>query len=322
MNQPRDDPEGDALRLLECGEIRARRRPRALVFVWGWELVCGLLIATPVHAWARAVFDAHPDGDAPLFRVGGYALMSWLGDDSTALAVVIRTTLFALLVIGVLGQLVTGSLLAALASGVGRRGAAPPTVFMLRAGAAAFFPLLGVGVVAGAISVFLGGLGLFLGITLVRALDASVGDARAFDVGVGAFALFVVLALLAGVIADLMRAALASASTAATIAGASGSARNAAAGAARRIRHALGPAILGWSWRAALSLALLYAGARAGDVVGERDGIALWLLFGFHQLVVFARAGLRASWLANALRLVARKTEPEPAPDDETAEAV
>ena len=71
-------------------------------------------------------------------------------------------------------------------------------------------------------------------------------------------------------------------------------------------RRGLGRAGLAWGWRAALSIALVYVGALAGDVVGERGGGALWLLFFVHQLIVLARAGLRASWLAKALQLVAR----------------
>ena len=112
-------------RPLEPRQIRARRRPRAILFVWLWELVCALVIATPVHAWARAVWGAHPDGDAVLFRPGGHALLTWLADAGPALGIVVRTTFLLLIVLGILGQIVTGTLVALLAPGTGARGPAP-----------------------------------------------------------------------------------------------------------------------------------------------------------------------------------------------------
>jgi hypothetical protein len=45
----------------------------------------------------------------------------------------------------------------------------------------------------------------------------------------------------------------------------------------------------------------------------------LWLLFFGHQAIVFVRAGLRSSWLANALRLVGRSTAKPAAEENATA---
>ena len=303
---PESDDDADSPHLLEPDRIRAWRRPRAIFFVWLWELVCALVVATPIHAWALRVWGTHPDGDAVIFRPGGHALLSWLGDDTPALAIVLRTSIVALLVFGVLGQLVTGALVASLATGIGKYNRAPAMSFALRAGAAAFFPLLGIGLVFGAFEGFVLGVGLFASSAVDHAVQGSLGDARAIDARLGVLAIFVVLTLVVGVVADLARVVVA------RDAALRGDARPSVlvtmrAGVVTAIltaKRGLGRACFAWAWRAALSLALLYAGARAGDIVGGRGGGALWLLFFLHQLIVLARAALRASWFANALRLV------------------
>lgn len=311
---PDDEPDATSAppRLLEPREIRARRRPRAILLVWTWELAGAYLVATPIHAWARKVWGAHPDGDAVLFRPGGHALLSWLGDEGAALAVVLRTAIVTIAALGILGQLVTGALVASLATGIGDRGRPAPTSFALRAGAGSFFPLLGIGVLAGAIEGAVLGVGLFASSALDHALQPRLGDARAFTARLALLALFVVATLAIGVVADLARVTVArdiageltrpAAPRAAMLA----HMRAGVVAAVTTARRALGRASLAWGWRAAASMALIYAGAVAGDLTGERGGGALWLLFAFHQLVVLARAGLRASWLANALRLVGR----------------
>lgn len=297
----------DEVRPLAVGEIRARRRPRAVFFVWAWELACVLFIATPVHAWAARVWGTHPDGDAVLFHPGGHALLSWLGDDTSALAVVTRTSFLGFVIFGVLGQIVTGALVAALATGVGNDGRAPPTSFALRSGAAAFYPLLGIGVTAGAIQGLLIGVGLFVSSALDHGLQADLGDARAFTVRLVALALFIVLVLIVGVVADLARVSVARAVAIDVRRLPMGRRmRDAAIMALLTARQAIGRASFAWGWRAAIALALVYVGSLAGDAVGDRVGGTLWLLFFVHQLIILGRAGLRASWLANALRLVLR----------------
>jgi len=304
----RDHADDDTLRALEPDEIRARRRPRAILFVWAWELACAFLIATPIHSWAKSVWGAHPDGDAVLFRPGGHALLSWLGDDGPALGIVFRTTLIALAVFGVLGQIITGALVASLATGLGKRGRPPSMTLSLRAGIRAFFPLLGVGVLAGALEGSILGIGLAVSSSTDHALQASLGDARAFTARLAVLALFAGVALIVGIIADLARVAVARdiALAGDRPAPMLRSMRDGLVAAASTTRRAIGRATLAWGWRTVLSLALIWIGARAGDIAGGRGGGALWLLFVVHQLVILARAGLRASWLANALRLVGR----------------
>jgi hypothetical protein len=234
-------------------------------------------------------------------------LLSWLGDDHPGLAIVIQTSLLAFVIVAVLGQLVTGALVAALATGLGPEGRAPRTASALRSAGAAFFPLMGIAVLAGAAQAFVLGLGFFASSALDQGLQDTIGEARSFTVRLVALALFVALVLVVGVIADLARVSVARAVAVDRRPQSMGRhMRDASVAALRTARRAIGPATIGWGWRAGVGLALVYAGSRAGDAVGGRGGGALWLLFFVHQLIIFARAGLRASWLANALRLVLR----------------
>ncbi len=294
-----------APRLLAPSDIRARRRPRAVVYVWLFELASAFVIATPVHLWARSVWATHPDGDAAIWKPAGLALLAWLGDEGPALSVVVRTSLLLFVLFGVASQLVTGSLVAALAVGTGAEGRAPATRFALRAGAASFAPLVALGVIFGAVEGFFLGVGLFASSAVDHGLQDSMGDARAFSARVVVLALFVAITLLAGVVGDLARVTLvrdiALETAPVTLAR---RLRDAVTTSIRTARASLGRAALAWGSRAALGLALVYLGARAGDAIGGRGGGALWLLFGAHQAIVLVRAALRASWLAHALRLV------------------
>jgi hypothetical protein len=289
---------------LETAQIRARKRPRAVLVACMWELACGLFIATPVHAWARSTWGGHPDGDAVFFRPGGHALLSWLGERGAALPIVVKTSFVTMLGLAVLGQIVTVLLVASLAT-ADDEGRPLPLAASLRTGVAAFVPMLGIGVLAAVSEGFVLGLGLLAGAGLEHALQESIGDARAFTVQAVVVSLFAIAMSVVGVLADFARVAVA---------------RDAAMGepgvkAGRRMRTGLGAALratrrslvrgsLAWAWRAALGFLLVYVGARAGDVAGGAGGIALWALFALHQVIVLARTALRASWLANALRLV------------------
>jgi hypothetical protein len=134
-----------------------------------------------------------------------------------------------------------------------------------------------------------------------------MGDARAFGVRLGVFALFIVLASLIGVIADLARVAVArdvaeqdpdaEPRSGLTVL------RSGLGIAFSTIRRRSRTAFIGWTWRTTLGVMLLGLAWGAGSFVGGRGGIALVLLFLLHQGIVFLRTALRASWLAHALRL-------------------
>ncbi len=291
---------------LEASRIRARRRPRAVLLLWAWELFGAILLAAVVHAWARKVWGEHPDGDAVLFRPGGRELLSWLDDPGPALSIVVRSTLLGFVVLAVAGQVVTATVIASLAMGRGEHGSPPRMSRSLGVGVSAFFSMLTIGAVTLATQAFVLGLGAILSEALGTSLTPSLGDARATTAHGVAFGLFAAVAALAGVSADLVRVSVVREIACAEAAPRKPAIRDSVTRAFHAMRHVLGRAAFAWGWRAALSLGLVYAGARAADAVGGRGGAMLWLLFAFHQAVILGRAALRTSWLANALRLVTR----------------
>lgn len=302
-------------RLLDVDEIRARHRPRAVLVMWLFELVGALVIATPLHAWAKATWGAHPEGDAPLFRPGGHALVSWLGDEGPMLAMTIRSALVALFVFGLAGQVVTATVIASLSVGRGARALPTPLTASLRAGASCFGSFVLIGLVATALQAVIVGVGLVTATALGGSLH--LGDVRAFQVRLIVFGIFAALGVLVGIVADLARVAIAH--DAARVFGPDREHGRATPTrtltrfldggrtALRMARTALGRATLAWSWRAALALGLVYVGSVAGDLVGARDGFALLALFGVHQAILVGRAALRTSFFANVLRLESAK---------------
>lgn len=288
--------------------IRARRAPVAILLLFVCELAWALVVATPVHAWARRVWGAHPDGDAVLFRPDGRELAVWLAGGDHALPVVVRTTMLLLVVGAIAAQVPLGALVASLVRRV-------RTSQALAVGVRAWLPLSGVLVIAAAVQGMVLVVGAFGASAIGRALRERLGDARAFGVQLLVLALFVAVATVVGVVADLARV-----SVARHVAERDPDAEPESGATVLRIglraalvtaRAAYGRALLGWTWRAAASIALLSLGASAGGVAGARGGVMLAVVFVVHQLVVLARTALRASWLANALRLVARSGKPQ-----------
>jgi hypothetical protein len=310
-------------------DIRARRRPKAVVFVYLTELAWALIIATPVHAWARRVWGAHPDGDGVLFRSGARELLVWLGQEDAALGVTTRTTLLLLIVGAVVMQLPLGALLTSLAfvrddepiaGGDSDDGTAtePPSarrslrlLDALRAAVGTFLPLSGVLAIGAVTALVVLGGGVMASSAVDTALTERLGDARAFQVGVVVVALFAALAAVLGVVLDLARAGIARASGIEL--GAHAQSTRAAAwsvmlrsvkAALRASRRGLPRTMFAWGWRAAIGLALVGVGAFAAERLGGHGGASLGVLFAIHQLVVLARVALRASWLARALAIV------------------
>lgn len=277
-------------------EIRARKHPFAIVALWLYELAAAFVIATPIHAWARSAFGGHPYGDEPIFRPGGYALLNWLDTEGGELGIVFRTSVLLVVLFAVASNLVTAALVAVLSTRGGRRFS-----FALRAGAASFFPMLAAGVIVGAIEGFFLGVGYFLSSGLDHKLQDAYGDQRAFLARLALFAVFVALTLASGVVGDLCRVTIARDIAQGT---ADRPLKDGIVTAVRTARRKIGRAVLAWGWRSAIATALVVVGAKLGDLTSGKGGGALWLLFFAHQAIVFARAALRTSWLANALRLV------------------
>lgn len=323
---------------LAPADIRARKRPMAVLFVFFSELAWALLIATPVHAWARHAWGAHPDGDAVLFLPGGRDLLMWLGQEDAGASVTTRTAMVLLAVSAIAMQVPLGALLASLAFSRGPKnrdadaeldvdaGRPLTTVASVRVGAGAFLPLaalLALGTIA---TVIVLGLGALASSAVDHGLVASLGDARSFTLRLVTFAVFAAVACVLGVFVDLARAAIGRETAESAADGTSSSGWSVmlrgVKSAMRTSRRSIGRATLGWGWRAAVGVLLVAVGYAAADALGGRGGSALLALFFVHQAIVLGRVALRASWMAQALRLTASaNTSTEwPAPSSSTAQ--
>lgn len=281
-----------------AADVRARRRPRAVAATFAYVLVTSYLVAMPIHAWAKRVWGAHPVGDELLFRPDGRALLTWIGEGDAAIAVVLSSSFMLLLAAVVLGNIVLGALVAALATTDGRR------TDPIRVGFAAFIPVFGTSIAAGALQAMLVAGGMYAGAAAAHFCEPRYGDATGFQARVVAIALFVVLAALVGIVADVARVAIARdvavSETRVSALRRIGAGAREAIGLARRRPGRL---LLEWAARAVPSFALFALGFSVGGWVGGRGGAALAALFVAHQLVVVGRVALRASWLAGILRL-------------------
>jgi hypothetical protein len=325
--------------------VHARKRPAAIVFVFLAEAAWALLVATPVHAWARRAWGGHPDGDAVLFIPGARDLMVWLGQDDAALPVTVRTAIVLLAVGAVLMQLPLGALVASLAFGrvvpppadesdasgdsnasdapgenAPRENAPPPAIRSLRLrgalqiGVSAFLPLAVLLVIGSVTSLLVLGIGSIAAGALDSAFTDSLGDARSFTVRVIVIGIFAAFAAVIGIVIDLARAAAVRESGLAAIDGTASPAWNVMLRALRiglkTSRFHLGAATLGWAARAVVGVALIAIGYVAADMLGGQGGLSLALLFAIHQAVALGRVALRASWMARAVALVAPVQDP------------
>jgi hypothetical protein len=290
--------QSEVVRTLDVNPAPVPKRPRAgaLVLgatglVWIFELAAGLVVASPVHAWAHAYFGAHPDGDAAIWRPGGHALLSWLLDTTPSLAIVARTTLVLFVVSGLAGRFVFGLTVAWL-SGRGRKS--------FRDAGSSWALLVITGALAFACELFLVAVGALAAGAADSACEARLGDARSLWVGASVYAIFAALLAIVHVASDLVDVAVATGDRASS--------------ALARLRvgivHGAGslrvPHVLGWAVRFALGAALVVAGARLADATGERAGATLVVVFVAHQALVCGRALLRVSWLESARRAVQR----------------
>lgn len=303
MDRAVTDPT--ALRLLDPSEIRARRRPVALGLYVAYQMAAGLFVAIPTYAWAKAVWGAHPDGDAVLFRPGARDLLAWLGGSSVPLDVVGRTTLTLAALVVLMHPIALGMLLAALTTGRDELGIAPRPRALVRAAAPMFGPLLLVFVIASLAQTCVVGLGFAFGGLFESSLTAWIGEQPALFARAAMLAPFVFVASLFGVEADVARAHVARTAIETPARPAWDGARAAIVAAVRLDRRDVASAYVAWAWRAALGVAFVGLGAVVSSTLGGKGGLALAALFVVHRVVVAGRAALRASWLARALRLAA-----------------
>lgn len=262
--------------------VRARRHPRAIVAMWLWFALSGLVLAWPTAVAVGADFRASPSSDAPLFRPGSLDLLDYLWRAQGAanaelghLAIVLPLT-----VIGAVLPLVV--FLVAL-SGRGRLTRPSRAV-----GALVLFELLTVGVQA----TTLVGTAMLGGVTS-SALTSSMGEANAAFVGFAVFALGVVVVLVVSLLRDLASAAM--------IAYEPGL-FDAWQMAVRALSVRPFAVVGGWLWRSVLGLAAVLAAGALASRIGGKAGLFLIGLALAHQAALAWKVGWRASWLAAAMR--------------------
>jgi hypothetical protein len=120
-----------------------------------------------------------------------------------------------------------------------------------------------------------------------------LGEARSQHLGLFIGVLFLVAAVVLHVVHDLSRAFL-------VFAG--GRELGAIYAAVVEFRRAPLALCLSWAWRASVALAMVLAGSMLAQAIGSRGGFGLALIAVADQVIVLARASLRASWLAHVLR--------------------
>ncbi len=297
----------ESVRLLSADEIRARRRPGAVILLWGFQLAWALVVATPAYLWTKGTWGAHPDGDLVLFEPGARALFFWLGARDATLALVVQVTAGLALVGVLLGQLPLAIAFASLALGRGEAGLAPrgSAGSAVSAGAAVFGPFFAVVVVAMLVQGALAFGGAFASSAASGLLAQRIGDRPASVITLFVIALFVLLVFLVSAFADLVRAAIVRDALPAPATSALGALLRGARAVVSLSRKVKRRALFAWASREAAGMALLAGGAMIAHVLGGRGLAALVGLWLVHQAIALARAALRASWLARALRAVA-----------------
>lgn len=304
MSTPREP-----LVALPSTAIRARKRPGAIALLYLWELGFALLVATPVHAWARREWGSHPEGDALLWKEGGHYLLAWLGQTDAALPMVMRTAVVMFAAFAAFSQLPLGAMFAALGFARDSEGRAPRSATALRAGMNAFFPLVVVLAFLALTDLVVLGIGAAIASAADSGFERTLGDAHSFYLHVVLLGLFVLLSAFIGVFFDLVRAAIGREAGLASIRGSVHPAWNVmlrgirvamTASRSRGLLRAFGAWLARWS----AGVVLLGIGWMASSALGGKGGGAVFALFAIHQLVVFGRVALRASWLAHAVRIV------------------
>lgn len=293
-------PPAQALspRPLDSAAIRARNRPGGVLAFWALKLLVAWILAAPLAgALGGTGIARFPGGDARLFAPGGMYLMDALRLGLGSLAEGFQNTIWFALFLGYLCLLPLAGLLYALCHG-GR----------LRPGDVAreafeqfprFTLLAGLTLLVQAAIALAGVLVLsILHAHIYQSLDVRRADLTLL----GVTGVFVVVALGAGLLQDLARAALVRHG---------GGLRDALHSALHTAKAGPLAALGAWLVPCIWSIAAVAVGALVvGRLHVERSGTARVLaVLGVHQLVALSLVALKAQWLAAALRLVGTPAE-------------
>ncbi len=288
------------LLLVSNDAMRARRRPLALLAYYIYQLGLSLVLAWPLSRSLASLFGGHPRGDAVLFDPGGWALLALRGGYDRA-----SPALFGLMVIvamlgAALGLLPLSALLTSISHATPDTRAPRPR-HLAPYLVATFTPLLYLLALGTALELAMLAIALWAFGASREALEPRFGDARADQIAALAGLGVLVIAGACTVLHDLARAAVVRYRV-----GAFGAIR-AALATFRRVSFRV---LWSWAWRGFVALALVAVVALVVPHLGTRGTMSLVLIALLHQLVIIARAALRASWLALALRAVDAYSKP------------
>jgi len=286
----------DELVLLANDSMKARRRPLAIVALWGWQTLLAIVVAWPTAAAVASWYGKHPSGDAPLWRPGGLPLIDLVFDGRGARMETLTLAGIVLLVAGFADLVPLGALFASMAY-VTRDRRAPPMREALARGAAAFPTFALLFATASLAEGLLVGLAFFVATTGSDSLAERLGDARADQTAWLVALAIVALAGVVGVTHDLARAAAIRFRVRALRSWRLGF---------NALTRAPASTLWSWAWRALAGWAPVAVGAAVAARFAGRGGGALVALFILHQLVLVVRVAFRASWLASTLRAVDR----------------
>jgi len=284
----------DDLVLLATDSMRARRRPLAIVAVWGWQTIVAALVALPTAAAVASSYGRHPSGDAPLWQPGGLPLIDLLADGSGAVRETLVLAALLVFVAGIVDLVPLGALVASVGY-VTRDRRSPPMSAAIARATAAFPTFAALFAMASLAEGALVGGAILVSTHLAALTLAKLGEARSDQIAWLAALAILGLAAVVGVLHDLARAAAVRFRVRAFRAW--GLALNS-------FTRAPAAVLWSWAWRGLAGWVPVATAALVATRYGGRGGGPLVALFVVHQLVLVARVAFRASWLAAALRAV------------------
>ncbi len=281
------------LLLVSNDAMRARRRPVAVLAYYTYRLVVSLVVAWPISRALAASYGGHPRGDGVLFDDGGWALLALRSGYERVSPGLWGLVTLVTAVAAIAGVVPLAGLLASISHATPETRAPRPR-HLAPYVVAAFGPLVYLLALAAALELCLAAVAAWTFGAVSGWAEPRWGEAAGDQIGAAACALVLVLVGVVSVVHDLASASVVRYRTK-TI-----GAIRAAALALRRVPLRL---LWSWAWRGAIALALVVVVALVVPRLGSRAA-SLLAIAALHQLVVLARAALRASWLARALRAV------------------
>jgi hypothetical protein len=287
-------PDRDGLVLLANDSMHARRRPWAIAGVWAWETAFALVVSWPAAALVRGAYGSHPRGDAALWSPGGLDLADLAVHELHAIGALAWTAIGCAAVAAIAGLWPMAALMTSIAHATRER-RAPGLARVAPTAVRSFRPMLFVLVLTTIVQAALA-VGAAIGTASLQSwLTPKVGEAPGQAIGAVVLVLGLLFVWGVGVAQDLARASVVRFKI---------SGLRAFAFGWRAFWRNKRTAYWSWAWRALASWVPVAIAAFVAGCLGGCGGRSLIALAALHQLVVYARVALRASWLARALRMV------------------